>query len=144
MPTAMFMASTGPLDLRICSLSSLPPGSQGLGPSKVDRMSSCNSSHSSHLGLYLTLFGFPCSIMPHSHSPSGGCASYLCLPVFSGTSSSCLPSYHGLSTSCLAMPCSSALGLCCSASTMCLPSCGGVSTLWPATPCAQGINTLDL
>ena len=138
MPTAMSMASTGPLDSMDLSPGNLPPGSQGPGPSQVDRISLFISSHGSQSSApscfcggtssallpphgtspgsqtCLCLSGLPCGIMVRLCSPSGGSTSPLRLPVCSSASSSCLPSRHGLLTSHL------------------------------ATPCAQGANTSDL
>ena len=90
MPAVMSMASTGLLGLRICSPVGPPPGSQGPGPSQVDRTTSCNGSRDSHPGSHVLSFGVPCDITPHSRSPSGGSASGFCLPICGGASSSWL------------------------------------------------------
>src|SRR5260221_4165047 len=66
--------STGLFDLTLCSLCNLPPGSQGPGPSQMDRMSSCDGSRGGQPSLCLAL---PCSIAPRSCSTSGGSA--LCM-----------------------------------------------------------------
>src|SRR5260221_2024797 len=64
--------STGLFDLTLCSLGDLPPGSQGPGPSQMDRTSSCNGSHRSQPGSCSAL---PCSVAPCLHSTSSGSTS---------------------------------------------------------------------
>src|SRR5712691_3539563 len=49
---SFLLASTGLFALKICSLSSLPPGFQGSGPSQVDRTSLCDGSCGSQLGIH--------------------------------------------------------------------------------------------
>jgi len=74
MPASLSMASTGFFESKTCSLSVLPPGSQGPGPSQVDRTTSCDGSRGGQLGSHSPSFGSPCGVVPRSRSPSGNSA----------------------------------------------------------------------
>jgi hypothetical protein len=88
MPGALSMASTGLFDSKMCFLGGFPPGSQGPGPSQVDRTSSRDGSRGGQLGSSLPSFGLPCGVVQHP-----------CLPFRASTSSMRLTS--GGSASCM-------------------------------------------
>jgi len=91
MPAAMSMASTGLFELMIRLPAGPPPGSQGPGPSQVDRTSSHGGSGNGQLGLQLPSIGLPCSVMLCPPLPSGGhaLAHFALAPFLDSASISC-------------------------------------------------------
>jgi hypothetical protein len=93
-PGAMSMASTGPFDSTVCTLGSLPPGSQGLGASQVveDRTALCDDSRRAKSGSTSPSFRLPCGGALCSCSTSCSSTSTSRSPFRDGASGLCPPS----------------------------------------------------